>query len=84
MVLLNTDFFPCLCGHDAAFHCKQFTTGEQPGEVVFNTYLHCEWNDYHYGTKQYSKMQDEEDYCKCRKFQQDNLRYLERKSDGQI
>jgi hypothetical protein len=78
--LPKSDFIACLCGHDAGFHCKQFTV--LPGDRL-NTligYMHCEWNDNHYTDGIYGQL-----YlyagCKCNKFKQDNLRYLERKSE---
>jgi len=63
--MLRSDYYACVCGHDAAFHCKQFTSTDE-GTIVFNTYLHCELS-----------MLYPNNFCKCREYKRDNLKYLE-------
>lgn len=74
MRFIDEDFQPCVCGHDGAFHCKQYSNIS--GDTnIFIGYLHCEWNG-KWGTAKWG-----EDACTCKQFKVDNLRMLERLSE---
>ena len=70
----KSDYEPCLCGHDAGFHFKQWTNIGGPTNVI-HAYLQCEWNEMNrWGETVWGA----DAACKCKLFRRDNLVFLER------